>query len=167
MKAQLILGLAFATLAAGFGGRVEAGDPGSRGAYSHTYGGTRTVYVSAAVPLLFYTSREYSSSVFGSPDDNISNVPKYFGSSSYSSKYYRYRSNAWYTDKVYTRYAVMSSPTTADVQRELARLGYYHGSIDGLYGPMSRAAICQYQESNGMRATGAIDDRLLRTLGIR
>jgi hypothetical protein len=167
MKALHILGLALGALAAGFGGCAEAGDTAYRSASSHNHGGARTVYVSAAVPLLFYTCREYSSSVFGSPDDGISNVPKYFGSSSYSSKYYRYRSNLWYTDKVYTRYAVVDSLWAADVQRELARRGYYQGSIDGVLGPMSRSAIVRYQQRNGMRSTGEVDEGLLRSLGLR
>jgi len=53
-----------------------------------------------------------------------------------------------------------------DVQRELARRGYYYGSIDGVIGPVSRTAIARFQASHGMAATGNIDGRLLRSLGL-
>lgn len=51
-----------------------------------------------------------------------------------------------------------------EVQRELSRLGYYRGSIDGVIGPRSRAAIRAYQADHGMVITGRIDATLLRSL---
>lgn len=58
------------------------------------------------------------------------------------------------------------SRTVAEVQRALARRGYYRGPIDGDIGPGSRAAIARYQADRGMRPTGQIDSRLLRSLGL-
>jgi len=55
---------------------------------------------------------------------------------------------------------------TAQVQRELRRLGYYDGSVDGEIGPITRRAIRGFQEENGLEITGTIDQALLRLLGI-
>ncbi len=54
----------------------------------------------------------------------------------------------------------------ADVQRQLRRLGYYDGAIDGDIGPASRSAIRGYQDEHGLEPTGRIDARLLRALGL-
>jgi hypothetical protein len=56
--------------------------------------------------------------------------------------------------------------TDAAVQSELARRGYYNGSIDGAIGPMSRRAIARYQEDHGLPVTGSITSSLLRSLGL-
>lgn len=58
------------------------------------------------------------------------------------------------------------SRTEASVQRALSQRGYYRGPIDGDMGPGSRAAVARYQADNGMKATGAINDSLLRSLGL-
>jgi hypothetical protein len=50
------------------------------------------------------------------------------------------------------------------VQTELARRGYYHGSIDGAIGPGSRDAIRAFQKSNDLPVTGLIDPALLKAL---
>lgn len=52
------------------------------------------------------------------------------------------------------------------VQQALARLGYYRGPVDGQMGPQSFRAISSYQQSQGMRVTGAINALLLRALGL-
>ena len=51
-----------------------------------------------------------------------------------------------------------------DVQRGLARRGYYRGPIDGDIGPGSRAAIRAFQYDNGYAPTGRIDRWLLAAL---
>lgn len=55
---------------------------------------------------------------------------------------------------------------TMRVQIALESLGLYRGTVDGLMGPQTRAAIAGYQKTLGMEATGEIDDRLLDALGI-
>jgi hypothetical protein len=50
------------------------------------------------------------------------------------------------------------------VQTDLARLGYYHGPVDGVIGFGSREAIRTFQEAQGLPATGLIDPALLRAL---
>jgi hypothetical protein len=59
-----------------------------------------------------------------------------------------------------------SNNTGAAVQSELARRGYYHGSIDGAIGPMSSRAIARYQSDRGLPVTGSITSSLLRSLGL-
>jgi len=52
------------------------------------------------------------------------------------------------------------------VQENLRRLGYYKGSIDGLSGSGTRAAIRAYQVDRGLPLTGRIDRDLLQDLGL-
>src|SRR5438094_529042 len=47
--------------------------------------------------------------------------------------------------------------SVAQLQRRLARAGYYHGSIDGIMGPETRRAIRAYERSQNQREYGAID----------
>ena len=50
------------------------------------------------------------------------------------------------------------------VQNELARRGYYNGSIDGVMGPGSREAIRSFQRADNLPVTGLIDPSLLKAL---
>jgi lysozyme family protein len=54
----------------------------------------------------------------------------------------------------------------AEVQRRLARAGYYHGAIDGILGPETLRAIRAYERDHKMPAYGVIDHQLLRTRGL-
>ncbi len=54
-----------------------------------------------------------------------------------------------------------------EVQRNLARTGYYHGPIDGVAGPRTRAAIRAYERAHGLRVDGMISERLMATMGLR
>ena len=121
------------------------------------------------MPLFFYTSKQYSSCLYGSPGSAPpGNVPCYFGASARSSKYYRYQANPWYTDKLFYRYQTIGgSPATRAVQTSLSQIGYYRGAIDGLSGPMTQSAIRQYQTAHALSPTGMIDEPLLRSLGLR
>lgn len=61
--------------------------------------------------------------------------------------------------------ALTSDPwSVRDVQRELARLGYYQGGVDGEVGPMTRSAVRQFQADAGLRPTGRIEPALLTAL---
>ena len=44
--------------------------------------------------------------------------------------------------------------TVAVIQRDLKRLGFYKGSVDGLAGPKTKAAIRAFQKANGLVADG-------------
>lgn len=52
------------------------------------------------------------------------------------------------------------------VQENLRRLGYYKGTVDGLNGPSTRAAIRSYQVDRGLPVTGSLDKELLQDLGL-
>jgi peptidoglycan hydrolase-like protein with peptidoglycan-binding domain len=53
------------------------------------------------------------------------------------------------------------------LQQELAERGYYTGSIDGVWGPMTTTAIQQYQSSMGLPATGTLTTSMLNDLGVQ
>jgi peptidoglycan hydrolase-like protein with peptidoglycan-binding domain len=56
--------------------------------------------------------------------------------------------------------------TVASVQRALKKLGYFSGTVDGLSGRTTRAAIRIFREENGLTASSGIDRELLRALGL-
>jgi len=58
-------------------------------------------------------------------------------------------------------YGYSSRSRVAELQRRLARAGYYHGSIDGIMGSHTRRAIRAYERDHNMHAYGAIDQGLL------
>jgi hypothetical protein len=54
-----------------------------------------------------------------------------------------------------------------EVQRTLARNGYYNGPVDGVVSTGTHVAISLFQQRNNLPVTGTINDRLLRALGLR
>ena len=50
--------------------------------------------------------------------------------------------------------AAKADPLIKDLQNELTALGYYDGTIDGLNGPQTRAAIKRYEKDNGLVGGG-------------
>lgn len=64
----------------------------------------------------------------------------------------------------YNNYAL--GQVITNVQVALRSQGFYRGSIDGLVGPQTRAALRQYQRTHGLVVTGAIDQPTLATLGL-
>ena len=54
----------------------------------------------------------------------------------------------------------------ADVQAVLQEQGYYKGEVDGLLGPLTRQALAEYQQANGLYATETIDQPTLSSLGL-
>jgi hypothetical protein len=54
----------------------------------------------------------------------------------------------------------------ADVQAALQEQGYYKGEVDGLLGPLTREALAEYQQANGLYATQTIDEPTLNSLGL-
>jgi peptidoglycan hydrolase-like protein with peptidoglycan-binding domain len=51
-----------------------------------------------------------------------------------------------------------------DIQRELSRRGYYDGSIDGLYGPRTDAAIRDFEHASGLKPSTQPNEALLQTI---
>jgi peptidoglycan hydrolase-like protein with peptidoglycan-binding domain len=52
--------------------------------------------------------------------------------------------------------ARMSKADRVRVQETLLRLGYYKGNADGIFGPLTRAAIRHFQSAIGAESTGRL-----------
>jgi hypothetical protein len=59
-----------------------------------------------------------------------------------------------------------SDPNVTAVQQDLSKLGYYRGSIDGLYGRTTRDAVARYQAAKKFSVTGTLTRRTLQSLGM-
>ena len=120
---------------------------------SYGYGYHSHYYSRPSVSLGFYSSPAY----YNSPDydDDSYSTRSYYRTVPRTSYSYSYRSSSSSGDEL-----------AVDVQRALARRGFYRGGIDGDIGPGTRAAIRAYQYNHGLEVTGRIDGTLLRSLGI-
>ncbi|HEY8651184.1 MAG TPA: peptidoglycan-binding domain-containing protein [Chthoniobacterales bacterium] len=58
------------------------------------------------------------------------------------------------------------SSVIAQVQRILARNGYYHGAIDGVIGSGTRGAIREFERAHGLAVDGRINRQLLARMGL-
>jgi peptidoglycan hydrolase-like protein with peptidoglycan-binding domain len=59
-----------------------------------------------------------------------------------------------------------SMSTVRHAQRRLRADGYYRGRIDGISGPNTHAAVRQFQRDHNLAASGRLNDRTLRRLGV-
>ncbi len=57
-------------------------------------------------------------------------------------------------------------PEVTRIQQELSNRGYYRGSIDGIFGTQTQAAVRNYQSDNGLAVDGVAGERTLSSLGI-
>src|SRR5438132_6981392 len=62
--------------------------------------------------------------------------------------------------------APADSATVQAVQRQLLNLGYYNGSIDGVFGPATRDAVAKYQIANQLNVTGSLSNDTMQSLGL-
>jgi peptidoglycan hydrolase-like protein with peptidoglycan-binding domain len=60
--------------------------------------------------------------------------------------------------------AQMRSDTVAEIQRELAKRGFYDGAADGIYGPRTDAAIRDFEQAAGLRASSEPSESLLAAI---
>jgi Putative peptidoglycan binding domain len=97
--------------------------------------------------------------VFGAP---------YFWNAGYWFPAWGYNPNAYYAwdGPIYAYNNLPPDQVIANVQATLQQQGYYHGDVDGLIGPLTRAAIADYQRANGLVETAAIDQPTLQSLGM-
>jgi Putative peptidoglycan binding domain len=81
---------------------------------------------------------------------------------------YDYNTNVDPYDYNGTTYNVGSadSATVQAVQTQLARLGYYDGSVDGVFGPSTRDAVAKFQIANQLNVTGSLSPDTLQSLGL-
>jgi hypothetical protein len=97
--------------------------------------------------------------VFGAP---------YYWNSGYWYPAWGYNPNAYYAwdGPIYGYNNLPPDQVIANAQAALQQQGYYHGEVDGLLGPLTRAAIADYQRDHGLYLTSAIDRPTLESLGI-
>jgi Putative peptidoglycan binding domain. len=65
-----------------------------------------------------------------------------------------------------TTSASFTGKTIRQAQTALRQLGYYHGEVDGLFGPLTQDALKNYQRSTNQPATGLFDRLSLGQLGV-
>ena len=78
-----------------------------------------------------------------------------------------YAPNAYYAydGPIYAHNDLPPDQVIANVQAALQEQGYYV-EVDGLLGPLTRAAIADYQRDHGLYETAAIDQPTLESLGM-
>jgi Putative peptidoglycan binding domain len=85
---------------------------------------------------------------------------------SYDYPYYDYDDDEYSDAQTSPSEVAPSEQTIVAVQKELAKLGYYHGQIDGIVGPETRKAISWFQSVDKLSVSGRIDDPTLKALQI-
>ena len=97
--------------------------------------------------------------VFGAP---------YYFNAGYWFPAWGYSQNAYYAwdGPIYAYNHLPPDQVIANVQVSLQEQGYYHGDVDGLIGPLTRAAIADYQRDHGLYETASIDQPTLESLGM-
>ena len=126
---------------------------GYNGGTRYYYGGPSSYYGGWGYPYYGYSSWPYASYGY---------YPySYYGGYPYS--YYGGYSNAY---SYYQPGYGYDTATVAAVQRRLGELGYYHGVVDGVMGPQTRAAIAAFESTHGMIVDGMITTRLLNRMGV-
>jgi hypothetical protein len=71
-----------------------------------------------------------------------------------------------YNGPIYAYNNLPPDQVIANVQSTLHAQGYYQSEVDGLLGPITRAALGNYQRDNSLYATEAIDEPTLQALGM-
>jgi hypothetical protein len=97
--------------------------------------------------------------VFGAP---------YYFNAGYWYPAWGYSPNAYYAwdGPIYAYNHLPPDQVIANVQTALQQQGYYRGEVDGLIGPLTRAAVADYQRDHGLYETAAIDRPTLESLGM-
>jgi len=62
--------------------------------------------------------------------------------------------------------AALTTNQTRTVQTKLKRWGYYTGTVDGIYGNLTRKAVRYFQSKNGLSVDGIVGPQTARALGM-
>jgi len=62
--------------------------------------------------------------------------------------------------------AALSTSQVKTLQTKLKRWGYYTGSVDGIYGPKTKAAVKSFQKKNGLVVDGVVGPKTAAALGM-
>jgi hypothetical protein len=92
----------------------------------------------------------------------------YYWNSGYWYPAWGYDPGAYYAydGPIYAYNDLPPDQIVANVQAALQQQGYYPGDVDGLLGPLTRAAVATYQRDHGLYVTSAIDQPTLESLGM-
>jgi hypothetical protein len=92
-----------------------------------------------------------------------------YDSSDYPYDYYDYSYPYNYDDEGINPAAdeYGNNATVSAVQSALAKLGYYHGAVDGVLGDATEAALARYQEDRDLSVTGTVTAATLQALGLK
>lgn len=75
-----------------------------------------------------------------------------------------------FTKESESSYAVSKLGSSGDevksIQRKLSSLGYYNGSVDGIYGQQTKSAVTSFQRNCGITADGICGQQTLLYLGL-
>jgi hypothetical protein len=77
-----------------------------------------------------------------------------------------YYSDYDYNGPIYGYDGLQPDEVIANVQAALQQLGYYPYAVDGVLGPVTEAAIANYQRDYGLSVTGGIDQPTVTSLGL-
>lgn len=61
---------------------------------------------------------------------------------------------------------VATTSQNKQIQQKLKDLGYYFGSVDGIYGNATRNAVVAFQKANGLIADGVAGPKTIAALGL-
>lgn len=65
---------------------------------------------------------------------------------------------------LYLRSPMLRGDDVAEVQRRLSALGFDTGRVDGIFGPLTGAALCEFQRNTGLSVDGILGAATLREL---
>lgn len=65
-----------------------------------------------------------------------------------------------------TQVEAITKSQTRTVQTKLKRWGYYTGSVDGIYGPLTKKAVRYFQSKNGLAVDGIVGKKTAAALGM-
>ena len=66
----------------------------------------------------------------------------------------------------YSQIEPMSHDTVMAVQRRLQQDGFYHGTVDGQWGPSTQTSLSDFQRRNNLTANGELDQHTLDALNL-
>ncbi|HKT23971.1 MAG TPA: peptidoglycan-binding protein [Terriglobales bacterium] len=76
------------------------------------------------------------------------------------------RSHVGRTRSTTTTTMDLSEPEIRELQQVLIERGFYHGHVDGVFGPEMREAVISFQRKEGLEANGSIDTKTVNALGL-
>jgi hypothetical protein len=142
------------------------------GNWRHRHGDSRIVFIGGFgypwyYPYSYYNYYPYYPYGYDPYGYSYYNQGGYQGGGAYTDEG-AYDDDATYNNgNAYRGGAAANSSTVAQIQRNLARGGYYKGPIDGEMGSRTYYAIRAYQRSHNLRVDGTINDQLLSRMGLR